>query len=92
MNLRIRASHHGRDPESHLGNPLFGWSLEGLEATKAIWEGRRWSHVALMGVRSHMTISLYIWVVRFEVPLVDPLWGEASCPLAAVEAVGDQRD
>ena len=42
-------------------------------------------------VQNLLTISSCVCVIGFEVNRVDPLRGEASCPLAAAEAVEDRR-
>jgi len=58
LNLHIRATRRGRDLESHLGNPLFGRSLEGLEATKGIGAGRIWAPADLIsGAEPHDHLS-----------------------------------
>jgi hypothetical protein len=44
-----RTTRYDHDPMSCLENPLLGWSLEGLEATKVLGAGRRWAPTALIG-------------------------------------------
>jgi hypothetical protein len=83
---------HNCDPMSHLGKPLSGRPLEGLEATKGIGAGRRWAPVALIdGTEPHDHLSLCSSRLLRSLP-GRPLLGEASCPLAVAEVVGDQRD
>jgi hypothetical protein len=55
-----RITRHDHDPATCLGNPLLGWSIEGLKAIKEIGAGRRWAPTALIGgmePHDHLSVS-----------------------------------
>ena len=85
------ATHRLHDHVLHIGNLILGWPLYGLEATKEVGAGQDGPQVArISGAESldHLSLCLSHWLRS---RLGCPLRMEASCPLAAAEAVEDQQ-